>query len=156
MAPEQRSNFAFRIINGLGPGMRAALMDSFKLSLIAGKGAITVQIFLASLYRSSPSEVAAFFVEAEPLQKLARALSSIDVSVQEIRPARTPDDHSTKGIHSGIDPLLVDLLTKTVDAGSGRESPADVADFMSVVSNDPVTAALLRDELGLILKSHPA
>jgi hypothetical protein len=156
MAPEQRSNFAFRIINGLGPGMRAALMDSFKLSLIAGKGAITVQIFLASLYGSSPSEVAAFFVEAEPLQKLVQALSSIDVSVQEIWPARTPDDHSTKGVGSRIDPLLVELLTKTVDAGSGREGHADVADFMSVVGNDPVAAALLRDELGLIIKIHPA
>jgi hypothetical protein len=140
MAPEQRGNFAFRIINGLGPGMRTALMDSFKLSLIAGKGVITVQIFLASLYRSSPSEVAAFFVEAEPLQKLAQALSSV----------------STKGIHSGIDPLLVELLTKTVDASSGRESQADVGDFMSVVGNDPVAVALLRDELGLIIKSHPA
>jgi hypothetical protein len=52
--------------------------------------------------------------------------------------------------------LLIELLNKTVNADSERKDPADVADFKSIVSNDAVTATLLRNELGLILKSRPA
>ena len=117
---------------------------------------MTVQIFLAALYKSSPSEVALFLSATQPLEKLLQGLSSIDVSVPEIAPARNPDDHSTRGLHSQIDALLVDMLTKTVNADSGRKGPADVADFMRIVCNDAVTASLLRNELGLILKNRPA
>lgn len=132
-----------------------ALVDSFKFSLIAGKG-VTVPIFLASLYKSSPSEVALFFSATQPLEKMLQGLSSIDVSVQEIAPARNPDDHSTRGFDSQIDAQLVELLTKTVKANSEGRGPADVADFMNIVSNDAEAATLLRNELGLILKSRPA
>ena len=89
-------------------------------------------------------------------EKLLQGLSSIDVSVQEIAPARNPDDHSTSVFHSQVDALLVDLLTKTVNADSERKGPADVADFMNIVSNDAQTSTLLRNELGLIFKSRPS
>jgi hypothetical protein len=130
-------------------------MDSFKFSLIAGNGA-TVQIFLASLYKSAPSEVALFFSAIQPLENLLQGLSSIDLSVHEIVPARNPEDHRTRGLSSQVDSLLVDLLTKAVKADSGRKGPADVLDFMRVVSNDKKTETLLRNELGLILKNPPA
>jgi hypothetical protein len=155
MASEERPNFPLLILDGLGLQLRMALVESFKFSLIAGKG-VTVPIFLASLYRSSPSEVALFFSATQPLEKLLQELSSIDISVREIAPARNPDDHSTRGISSQIDALLIELLNKTVKADSERKGPADVADFMSIVSNDAVTATLLRNELGLILKTRPA
>ncbi len=154
MAPEEHPNFAIGILYGLSTRMRMALMDAFKFSLIAGKG-VTVQIFLTSLYKASPSEVALFFSTTQPLEKLLQGISSIDLSVHEIAPARNPDDHFTGGIDSTIDPLLVALLTKTVNAASERKSPADVADFMNIVFNDAQTAAILRNDLGLILRGCP-
>ena len=155
MALEERPNLALLMRDGLGLQLQVALADAFKFSLIAGKS-ITVPIFLASLYKSSPSEVARFFSVTQPLEKLLEGLSSIDISVQEIAPARNPDDHSTSGFHSQVDALLVDLLAKTLNADSERRGPAEVADFMSILSNDADTATSLRNELGLILKSRPA
>jgi hypothetical protein len=155
MAPEESPNLAFLLRDGLGVRLRMALVDSFKFSLIAGKG-LSVQIFLAALYKSSPSEVALFFSATTPLEKLLQGLSSIDVTVHEIAPVRNPDDHSTRGFHSKIDALLVDLLTKTVNVASQRRAQADIVDFMSIVSNDAEAETLLRNELGLILKSRPA
>jgi hypothetical protein len=130
-------------------------MDSFKFSLIAGNG-VTVQIFLASLYKVAPSEVAPFFSATQPLQDLLQGLSSIDLSVHEILPARNPDDHSTRGLSSQVDALLVDLLRKTATMNSEGKGSADVLDFMRIVSNDKKTGTLLRNELGLILKNPPA
>ena len=54
-------------------------MDSFKFSFIARQG-MTVPIFLAALYRSSPSEIAPFFAATEPLEKLLQEFTAIDVS----------------------------------------------------------------------------
>ena len=155
MAHDQRPNLGLLMRDGLGPRLRMALVDSFKLSLIAGNG-VTVQIFLASLYKSSPAEVAFFLSGTEPLEKLLQGFSTIDVSVHEIAPARNPGDPTT-GLSSTIDKQLTDLLTHAAEAGSDRgKGPADVADFMKILSNDEATVALLRTDLGLILKSRPA
>jgi len=153
MAPEEQPNSVIGIRDRLSTRMRMALMDAFKFSLIAGEG-VTVRIFLTSLYKASPSEVALFFSTTQPLEKLLQGVSSIDLSVHEIAPARNPDDHFTRGIDSPIDPLLVALLTKTVNASFERNSPADVADFMNIVVNDAQTAAILRNDLGLILRDR--
>ncbi|HYK40122.1 MAG TPA: hypothetical protein VEU98_08840 [Candidatus Eremiobacteraceae bacterium] len=66
-----------------------------------------------------------------------------------------PDGPSTRGIHSQVDAPLIDLLTKTVKLDSDRKGQADVADFMSVASNDAKTVSVLQNELGLIFKTHP-
>lgn len=154
MAPEERPNLALLLRDGLGPQLRMALVNSFKFSLIAGKS-VTVPIFLAALYKSSPSEIARFFSATQALEKLLQGLSSIDVSSHELWPETNPDDPSTRGVHSQVDALLVDLLTKTVNVGPDRRGQADVADFMSIVSNDAETVTLLRNELGLIFRTRP-
>jgi|ERR1700736_1643284 hypothetical protein len=155
MAFDQPPNLAFLMRDGLSTRLRIALMDSFKFSLIAGEG-ITVLIFIASLYKSAPSEVAPFFSATQPLEKLLQGFSSIDVSVHAIAPASNPGNASARCLSSQVDALLVDLLTKTIDADSGREGPADVADFMRIVCNDAVSETLLRNELGLIIKKPSA
>jgi hypothetical protein len=148
MAPDPRLNSAFLLRDGLGPRLRAALVDSFKFSLIAGKG-VTVQIFLAALYKLSSSEVALFFSATQPLEKFLQELSSIDVGVPAIAAMRNPGD-PTRGLHSQLDTQLVELFTKTIQADSERRGPADGADFMRILSNDAVTETVLRNELGLI------
>src|SRR5580704_18892929 len=141
MAPDQRSNPVLPMWRGLSLRLLMVLMGSFKFGLVAGKG-MTVQVLLASLYKSFPAEVAAFFSGTEPLEKLVQELSSIDLSVHEIAPATNPGDPA-KMMMSKIDERLVDLLTQTAKAGSEPgKSPADVEDFMRILSNDAVAATL--------------
>ncbi len=142
------------LLGGLNQQLLAVLFGGFRFTLVAGSG-MTVQVFLASLYRSFPAEVAPFLSEIEPLQKLVEQLSSIDISAHEITPAANPGDPA-KMLMSKIDERLVDILSQTVKAATENgTSRADVGDFMRVLSNDLVSVAELRNGLGLTFKSHP-
>ena len=128
-------------------------MGAFKFGLVAGKG-MNVEIFLASLYKSFPAEVAPFFFGTQPLEELVQELSSIDLSVHEIAPATNPGDPG-KMLMSKMDERLVDLLTQTAtEATELGKSPADVADFMRILSRDARTTTQLKNDLGLIFRSH--
>jgi hypothetical protein len=56
------------------------------------RGGLTVEVFLASRYKSFPTEVGPFFSDAERLAKLVQELPSIDLSAHEIVPATSPSD----------------------------------------------------------------
>src|SRR5215471_15507921 len=144
MATGERSNLALLLRDCLGPQLQAALVDSFKFSFITRQG-MTVPIFLAALYRSSPSEIAPFFAATEPLEKLLQEFTAIDVSSHELWPASNADGSSTRGIHSQVDAPLIDLLMKTVNLDSDRKGQAGVADFMSIASNDAKTVSVLQN-----------
>ena len=155
MAPDKTPNLALLISNGLSPRLRMALMESFKFSL-AAESEITVKMFLAALYRSSPVEVGFFFSGTAPLERLLQELSSIDVSVHEIAPARNRGDRPT-GPSTTVAVKLTDLLVQAAEARRGEvKVPSEIADFMRVLSNDAETVALLRNDLGLNFKSRPA
>jgi hypothetical protein len=56
-----------------------------------------------------------------------------------------------------MDQRLVDILSQTANAASDPgKAPADVEDFMRVLSTDAEAAIILRNELGLTFRSHPA
>jgi hypothetical protein len=56
-------------MSGLSERLWRALMGACRLGLIAGRG-LTVEVFLVSLYKSFPTEVAPFFYDAQPLPGL--------------------------------------------------------------------------------------
>jgi hypothetical protein len=155
MAPDKTPSLALLMSNGLGPRLRMALVESLKFSLVA-KSEITVKMFLVSLYKSSPAEVGFFFSGTAPLERLLQELSSIDVSVHEIAPARNRGDRPT-GPSTTLDVKLTDLLVQAAEARRGQEKVSvEIADFMRVLSNDAETVAFLRNDLGLNFKSRPA
>ena len=56
------------MLRGLSQRLLMVLVGSFRFGLVAGKG-LTLQVFLASLYKSFPVEVAPFFSGTEQLEK---------------------------------------------------------------------------------------
>src|SRR5262249_21759398 len=109
---------------GLGPRLRMALMESFKFSLVANSE-MTVRLFLVSLYKLSPAEVGFFFSDTAPIEKLLQELSSIDVSVHEITPAKAPGGPTT-GMSNTLNVKLTDLLIRAAEVQHG----AEISDFM--------------------------
>jgi hypothetical protein len=155
MAPEHNSVRLPILARGLSERLRMALMGAFRLGLVAGRG-LTVEVFLVSLYKSFPTEVAPFFHDAQPLERLAQELSLISLSAHEIAPAISPSDPA-KMLLSRIDEPLVRLLSEAAKRASdpGKE-PADVAEFMTVLGHDAETVTVLQNERGLMFRSHPS
>ncbi len=118
MTPPDRFAILALLRNSLSPGLITALSDSFKLSLIA-RSNITVELFLVSLYKSSPQELAAFFVDPQPLENRLQQLSSIDVASVEIASPQTPGS-GTRGYNSTLDQSLVDLLSQAASDADRR------------------------------------
>jgi hypothetical protein len=154
MASDQPPNLVPLMLRGLSKRLLMVLVGSFRFGLVAGKG-INLQVFLASLYKSFPAEVAPFFFGTEQLEKLVRELSSIDLSAHEIAPATNPGDPGMM-LMSKMDERLVGLLSRTAEVTSGKgNAPADIAEFLKVLSNDAAALTLLRNELGLTIRSQP-
>jgi hypothetical protein len=143
------------LVRGLSERLRMALMSAFRLGLAAGRG-LTVEVFLVSLYKSFPMEVAPFFYNAQPLERLAQELSLISLSAHEIAPAISLGDPA-KMLLSKIDEPLVKLLSQTAKRASdpGKE-PADVAEFMTVLGHDAETLTVLQNERGLMFRPRPS
>jgi hypothetical protein len=155
MEYDKRPNPVPLMLRGLSQRLLMVLMGSFHFGLVAGQG-MTLQVFLASLYRSFPADVAPFFSGTEQLERLVRELSSIDVSAHEITPATNPGDPG-KMLLAKMDERLVDLLSLAAKAASEKgKAPADIAEFLRVLSSDPAAVTLLRNELGLTIRSQPA
>jgi len=155
MASDQRPNPVPLLLRGLSQRLLTVMVGSFRFGLVAGKG-ITLQVFLASLYKSFPAEVVPFFSGTEQLEKLVRELSSVDLSAHEIAPATNPGDPG-RMLLSKMDERLVGLLSQTAETASGKgKPPADIAEFLRVLSNDAAAVTLLRNELGLTIRSQPA
>jgi hypothetical protein len=155
MAPDYISGRLPITVRGLSERLRIALMGAFRLGLVVGRG-LTVEVFLVSLYKSFPNEVAPFFYNAQPLERLAQELSLISLSAHEIGPAISPGD-PPKMLLSKIDEPLVRLLSQTAKKASdpGKE-PADITEFMTVLGHDAETLTILQNERGLIFRPHPS
>jgi len=155
MAPDYTSERLPILVRGLSERLRMALMGAFRLGLVAGRG-LTVEVFLLSLYKSFPTEVAPFFYDAQPLERLAQELSLISLSAHEIAPAISPGDPA-KMLLSRIDEPLVKLLSQTAKSASdpGKE-PADVTEFMTVLGHDAETLTVLQNERGLMFRPDPS
>ena len=142
------------LLRGLSQRLLTVLIGAFRFGLVTGRG-MTVDVFLALLYKSFPAEIAPFFSETGTLERLVLNLSSIDLSAHEIAHATAPGDLG-KMLLSEMDHRLVELLSQAAKSastiGGGR---ADVADFMQVLGNDAETVALLQTERGLIFRNYP-
>src|SRR5260370_9330462 len=117
MVSDQRPSPVPLILRGLSQRLLTVMVGSFRFGLVAGKG-ITLQVFLASLYKSFPAEVVPFFSGTEQLDKLVRELSSIDLSAHEIAPATNPGDDPGRMLITKMDERLVGLLSQTAETAS--------------------------------------
>ena len=120
---------------------------AFKFAL-SSNSIITVEIYLAALYSSSPAEVGRFFESAEPLTKMLHELRDNE----EESPASNilADQRGLTFVR--FDKKLAQILWQTARISQASGNPAHLADVMNVMRlDDQITGALQKDR-NLVLR----
>jgi len=154
MARQEGQLSVRELLQSLSERLLAVLMGDARKFALSSNGPITIEIYLAALYRSFPDEVGAFFSSREPLAQMAEKLSSVDISPHEIEPTSRPGDPArvlNVKMHEGLVRLLSRAAKTPSDSGKGR---ADLVDLMGALSVDDETVARLQKERNLTPKGY--
>jgi hypothetical protein len=95
---------------GMSQRLLMVLPPSIKSSFATCKG-LTIQGFLAALYKASQLRSHPFFSTTELSDKLVQGRSSVDFSARAIAPATNPGDPA-RMLMSRMDQRLVDLVVR--------------------------------------------
>ena len=138
----------------LGDRLLKVLTQDAPKCASASSQPITVEIYLAALYRSFPDETASFFYQTEPLIKMAEELYPTDLKSAALWSLKNPVNPQSL-LRLKIDDQLAGLLLQAAkfSSASGR-GRADLADFFGVLSLDDETIVRLHRERNLILKGY--
>ena len=142
------------LANNLSEKLLMVLMDDAFACALTLKSPITLEIFLAVLYRSFPNQVAGFFFQSEGLEKMARELCPTN---PEKARAPSPERYPTPRFIMTLkieDRLAYMLLQAAQFASSSGRGRADISEFIGVLSLDDETLKRLHRERNLILKGY--
>ncbi|SRR5712691_4251972 len=152
--PEAIKEYVPMLANTLGERLLRVLMQDAVKCALASKGPITVEIYLASLYRAFPDETASFFYQTEPLMKMAQELYPADLKSSTVWSLRNPPTPQSLLALQIEDQLAFLLLRAAQFSSASRRGRADLADFIGVLSLDDETIVRLHRQRNLILKGY--